>query len=261
VVVCALGGPGTSIAAVTAAPAHPVASRVEVFGTGSQPDDFYGWGVANVGDVNGDGHDDFAVSAAAASNGRGRVYLYFGGPEADTTADMIFNGPGFCCSGLGPAAGAGDVNGDGHADLIVGAGGYNTSDSLVRVYYGGPALDTIPDITLLGTANGQTAFGLSVAGVGDLNQDGFDDVVVGAPEGGLPARGGHAYVYYGKPTGLFGPNVIAGAMGDQLGTSVAGAGDVNGDGFDDFIVGFPQRARRPSARVARESTSGPRPWF
>jgi len=130
-------------------------------------------------------------------------------------------------------ASAGDVNGDGFADLIVGAyaddvGG--TDAGRAYVYYGGPGADAVADLTLTGSATDHY-FGISVSSAGDVNGDGYGDLIVGAP--------GRAYVYYGGPS----PDAIAdvvltgAAPGDLFGWPVSSAGDVNGDGFDDLIVG------------------------
>jgi hypothetical protein len=134
-------------------------------------------------------------------------------------------------------AGAGDVNGDGKADFIVGAAGVDSAGFFdvgsVYVYSGATG-------TLLFQKNGAAAydnFGHSVAGAGDVDGNGRSDFIIGAPSNNsaFADEAGSAYVYSGA-TGalLFQKN---GAAGDLLGNSVAGGGDVNGDGRADFIVG------------------------
>jgi len=137
---------------------------------------------------------------------------------------------------------AGDVNGDGFPDVIVGAPFNNGFIGRAYIYYGGPGADAAPDVVLTGVAAGNVQFGASVAGVGDVNGDGYADVIVGAPyEGGIDGR---AYVFFGGPTlvseGAGSADVILTGevlAGAGLGASVAGAGDLNRDGYPDLIVG------------------------
>src|SRR6266568_8640711 len=141
---------------------------------------------------------------------------------------------------------AGDVNGDGYDDAIVGAYQYSngqTDEGRAFVYYGSASGLSL---TANWTAEGDQAnayFGTSVGTAGDVNGDGFDDVIVGAPDYTIGQTGeGRAYVYLGGADGLSLTPVWT-AEGDQtyghFGGSVGTAGDVNGDGFDDIIVGSP----------------------
>ncbi len=133
---------------------------------------------------------------------------------------------------------AGDVNGDGFADVLVGAAGYNSGRGKAYVYHGSPAgLGLSPAWSAVGE-NGGDYFGYSVASAGDVNGDGFADVLVGALV--YNSGRGKAYVYHGSPAGL-GLSPAWSAVGengdDYFGISVASAGDVNGDGFADVLVG------------------------
>ena len=136
---------------------------------------------------------------------------------------------------------AGDFNGDGYPDFIVGAqdnGAGGTGAGRAYVFYGGPDADNVPDVVLTGAAS--DAFGLSVAGIGDVNEDGLDDVIVGAPFSDAAGDfAGRAYVYFGgAPADDVADLILSGeAAGDNLGMSVSGDGDVNGDGHPDFAVG------------------------
>jgi hypothetical protein len=138
---------------------------------------------------------------------------------------------------------AGDVNGDGYSDVIVGAYGYsNGEDSEGRAYlYLGSAagLGATPVWTAEGNQTG-VHFGRSVGPAGDVNGDGYGDVIVGAVyyDNGQTDEG-RAYVYYGSPTGLLPtPTTVESDQADaRMGICVATAGDVNGDGFADVIVG------------------------
>ncbi len=137
-------------------------------------------------------------------------------------------------------AGAGDVNGDGFADVLVGAP-YAAPVGFVHIYHGSPTgIGTTPTTVLLGGA-GDDFFGWTVAGAGDVNGDGFADVIIGAPGAdGSDRDRGQALVYHGSRVGIIATpaTVITGRdTSDRLGLSVAGAGDVNADGFADVIIG------------------------
>ena len=199
-----------------------------------------------VPDFNGDGYADVIVGAAgndAGGSGAGRVYIYFGAPGGtiNTTADGILTGAA-ASDGFGDSvASAGDVNGDGYTDVIVGAPGSASSAGRAYIYLGGPgaSFDTTADSVIASVAG--DVLGKSVASAGDVNGDGYADVVVGAignDAGGLNA--GRAYVYFGGSGGTFDPvadGTLTGAAGGDAFGIVSSAGDVNGDTYDDIIVG------------------------
>ena len=239
-----------------------------------------GYSVAGAGDVNGDGRDDVIVGAPGASNnGRdfsGSAYVVFGSASPTSVDLLAANFPlskGFRIDGAADGeqagwsvAGAGDVNGDGRDDVIVGApgasnNGRNFSGSAYVVL--GSASPTNVDLLpanfplskgfrIDGAVAGDAA-GVSVAGAGDVNGDGRDDVIAGAFNASNNGRNfsGSAYVVYGSasPTNVdllaanfplsTGFRIDGAVASDQAGISVAGAGDVNGDGRDDVIVGVP----------------------
>jgi hypothetical protein len=195
--------------------------------------------IGGAGDVNGDGYDDVIVGANEAMNRRGQAYLYFGGPSMDNITDITFTGAAqWDCYGNSVAS-AGDVNNDGFGDIMVGSSDSFNYMGQAYLYYGGPAMDNIADVTFIG-AGLRDYFGYSVSGAGDLNRDGYDDVIVGAPdndENGSSA--GRAYIYFGgQPMDNIADIELAGAgYMDELGVSVSTAGDVDRDGYDDVIVG------------------------
>lgn len=169
-----------------------------------------GWPTACAGDVNGDGFSDVLVGGTVLvpgsgpldppSLGEGFAYLFFGSPSGLSELPVELSGEG--ALGFGAAvAGAGDVNGDGFADLLVGAPGANGFDGAVHFFAGREGRPSrLADAVLEGPAGSNSAFGLSVAGVGDLNQDGLADVGVGAPGVSGP---GETYLYVGNGVGDF----------------------------------------------------------
>ena len=198
----------------------------------------FGGSVATAGDVNGDGYADLVVGARSAAGGNGRAYVYLGGATGlATTAATTLTGETTTSVFGDSVATAGDVNGDGYADVVVGARGDSVNTGRVYVYLGGASgLATTAATTLTGEA-AWNFFGMPVATAGDVNGDGYADLVVGAY--GYGGGSGRAYVYLGGASGLAttAATTLTGAASDQLGCSVATAGDVNGDGYADVVVG------------------------
>jgi hypothetical protein len=220
---------------------------------------FFGYSLGTAGDVNGDGFDDVIVGAYSGNNNPGRAFVYQGSASGLPTSPgwIAVNDQVGSLFGLSVGT-AGDVNGDGYADVIVGAPGFDSDEGdsgRAFLYEGSPSgLSSTPDWSS-GLDEPNSFFAWSVATAGDVNGDGFDDVIVGA--NGV-YFGDHAFVYLGSPSGLAStPAWSAGRdMGlSGFGGSVATAGDVNGDGFDDVIVGAPGSSGG-SAFVYHGSASG-----
>lgn len=247
----------------------PADVGIKILGEGEE--DYASFWVASAGDVNGDGRNDLIMGAPLNDGGganSGAAYVifgrdsnYLGAINLATLAPEV----GFKISGAtaGDLAGygvssAGDINGDGIADLIIGAPQDGlTGAGRAYVLYGRQDIGAIDlaeltesqGFAISGEANGDMA-GFNVAGAGDINGDGIDDIVIGATlqdSGGSNA--GAAYVIFGKNGGMGGSfdltaldgtngfKLEGAAAGDETGVCVATAGDVNGDGYDDLLVG------------------------
>ena len=212
---------------------------------GGTAGDNLGYSMAAVGDVSGDGREDFVVGAPyedTGGSGAGQAYLYLGGSDPGQGPALVFTGAA-ASDALGYAvAGGGDFDGDGYPDLVLSAPYNDAAGSNAGVVYlhrGGPGMDAAADFAFPASAVGEN-FGLAVALVGDVNRDGADDLLVGAERNdGSGTNAGRAYLYLGGP----GADTVADlilpgeATGDQFGCAVAGPGDLNGDGYDDFLVG------------------------
>lgn len=200
----------------------------------------FGYSVASAGDVDGDGYAEVVVGAIDANSGDGAAYVYWGSPAGlDTTTRQRLEGAPGTDANFGEAvASAGDVDGDGYAEIIVGARSMSFSDGSAYVYGGSAAGLGATPVRLDGPSGEGGGFGDSLAGAHDFDGDGFADVVVGAPS--LNGADGAVLVYRGSTGGLSGtPEVIRGVTGgvELFGAALASAGDIDADGFTDLIVG------------------------
>ena len=216
----------------------------------------FGAAVASAGDVNGDGFGDVLVGEPDAflseipgspPSFQGQVSLYLGSPSGLASAPALTLHDGNFARFGAAVASAGDVNGDGFSDVIIGAPGQNRIGQAF-VYLGSPSgLSTTPAWSASGEPQNIAEFGHAVAGAGDVNGDGFGDVIVGEPflpgPGGCPI--GRAFVYFGSSQGLStAPGWVMDGDGNcfnlnpsPFGSHVASAGDVDGDGYGDILVG------------------------
>jgi hypothetical protein len=161
---------------LTASPALAASIQTLIAPTGAAAGDVFGLSVSSAGDVNGDGYADVIVGAPGndtAGTDAGRAYVFYGGPGADAAADLTLTGAGAGDVFGFSVSSAGDVNGDGYADVIVGALGSEPGGGRAYVYFGGPGADAVADLTLMGAAGSFDGFGWSVSSAGDVNGDGY----------------------------------------------------------------------------------------
>ena len=238
--------------------------KVDASYRGAAADDYAGYSVAGAGDVNGDGYDDILIGAYGnddATTDGGQAYLIFGmatGWSTDLSlaksADASFLGTENGEAAGFSVAGAGDVNGDGYGDMLIGAylNDINGADSgRTYLFLGkqnglstGTKVDSA-DASYDGIYDNDYS-GYSVAGAGDVNRDGYDDFLIGAPMNSITDKfAGASFLVFGRAAGWsYGTNLMSADVrfegelaDDQSGTSVAGAGDVNGDGYCDILIG------------------------
>ncbi len=219
--------------------------RVETRGEGAPS----GAGVSgSTFDVNADGLADVAVGDPSRSDGPtgrpGRVHVYLGAARSAPLLHRVLIGPRNGDDFGDQVASAGDVNGDGYADLIVGAQWDPSTWGFFRIYLGGPAgISQTPQREVV-AGRDMTFIGRSVASAGDVNGDGYGDVVVGSfGHARDPGRGpGAAFVYLGSASGIAATAAVTlddPHYASEFGSSVAGAEDLNADGYSDVIVGAP----------------------
>ncbi|HMV65717.1 MAG TPA: MopE-related protein, partial [Myxococcota bacterium] len=269
----AIGAPGNDTNELEAGAVYVYYGPVDVSGAigpdvadlvlfGASRADRSGWVIAPAGDVDADGYADFLVggnrSTSAVQSAPGFAYLVLGSPELPGAAVLseiaVASFKGTLALTLYGSAlgGVGDVNGDGFDDVAIGDPAYNSqgADSgALRVWFGPVegGIHGINDADLILQSDRRGArFGGGVGRVGDLNRDGYDDIVVGAPlHKGIGTRGGAVYVFYGRAdlngvvSARFADVVVYGDRADQLGMTIAAAGDVDGDSRPDVWVGAP----------------------
>jgi photosystem II stability/assembly factor-like uncharacterized protein len=185
----------------------------------------------------------YKYNASATGTG-GITYVYHGSSSglSPTTSSILASGTGSNSNGS-VVSSAGDINGDGYSDVLVGYP-LHTGSGKVFIYHGSASgLQTIPNSTLTGTQTDEL-FGCSVSTAGDVDGDGYSDIITGSSNYKVgPGTNGKAFVYRGSASGIVTAaywSQTGGILDPQYGYSVSTAGDVNGDGYSDIIVGAPQ---------------------
>jgi hypothetical protein len=210
---------------------------VELTATGVDVGGQFGAAVAALADLNGDGVPEVAVGAPLAAGSKGRVTIHDGSNLVVVRTLVGVNTGDHLGSAL---AVVGDLDGDGVVDLLAGAPDMDTAGhdaGAVRLYSGfsGALLDTL----LSASPGGGDHFGTALASPGDVDGDGVDDLLIGAPEhDGTGTEAGRAELLSGATGALLG--AWDGLPGDALGSALAGLGDVDGDGVPDLLIGSPK---------------------
>ncbi len=235
-------------------------SSVDASFLGETANDYSGKSVSSAGDVNGDGYDDILIGAYGFNEFTGQTYLILGkssGWDMDVSlsaADASFIGESAGDYSGYTVCGAGDVNGDGYDDILIGAYRNGEAAGLAGQTYlilgksSGWSMDvslSSADASFWGEAAHDYS-GYSISGAGDVNCDGYDDILVSSYLNGETAgSAGQTYLIFGKSSGWsmdvslssVDASFLGEASGDMSGQSVSGAGDVNGDGYSDILIG------------------------
>jgi Putative metal-binding motif/FG-GAP repeat len=242
-------------------------SNMAVVISGTSANDRFGaWAEGDV-DINGDGISDLVVVAV----GTAHAYVFTGNVNGNTgyaNADAVISSVALTANTssleancIGCVDSAGDTNGDGYEDLLLGTDGFDNgsgTDIGATFVMNGPILTNLSTNDAAATILGTTSFdytGRSVAGAGDVNSDGLDDVLVGAPGFDVSGAEGLVALAYGPVAGTTSitslPRFVGSTANGNLGAAVAGIGDVNLDGGTDFLLGAPNSTAGGTTRYGK----------
>ena len=208
--------------------------------TGEDDNDYFGHDI-EMADFNNDSYTDVAITALGYNSFQGRVYIYYGGPNFDDTADKVFDGEPGKSGRFGRQMAAGDINNDGCAELLVCADELNSKKGRVYLYYGAPGIDmdTICDLIFNGE-NHDDLFGKAALALSkDVDGDGYGDVLIGTRVYPKGENNGRVYLYWGAE-GTSMDNICDLIFNNQSeGEEYAAIDlfDIDNDGFADIIIG------------------------
>ena len=220
---------------------HPFVEPVAIVHEwrGEASNDQFGWIARNIGDVDGDGVNDVVISApthGSKESRAGRIYVY-----STRTGKHLWHADGRAGDQLGIGVeSAGDTNNDGIPDVVASG----PAGSGVAYVYSGTDGRILHSFS---SNNPDELFGSHVSGAGDVNQDGFADILIGAPGKEDENKiAGHVYIYSGKDGALL-RTLDGERIGDEYGSTVAGYSDAKGQGY--VVVGAPRAGARHHGRV------------
>jgi len=192
------------------------------------------------GDVDGDGHDDILIGAVGEDNSRGRVYLFYGGPGMDATADLILEGQDKG-QRFGSGIVCGDIDNDGYEDIIVAGSGHGKKGGRVCLYWGSDrnSMDADPDKIFVGEERKRARLGLNSPVICDIDNDGYNDIILGS----FQNQGdwfGRVYFYYGSTKELMDTShdliFTNHDPWDSFGLRIA-CGNIDKDDYGDIVIG------------------------
>jgi len=217
---------------------------------GTEKDMRLGSDVDSVGDINKDGYSDIIVGADGWNEGTGLVRLYLGGP------DGLVDHPVWVWTGYNAGdrfghavTGAGDINGDGWLDFAVGAPFATSGEGkgAIYIFNGRPNIANIVADQIIPGTMGKSYFGLSIRLAGDVNNDGFSDLIISTPEDDTPPnlKAGKVELFLGTEQGIgTTPKLVMQGESDEalMGYTISFLGDINRDGYDDVAIGAPSHS-------------------